>query len=185
VDRDRQLALYQAGVEALWPGAPGVRLVWHYLRFDERRVSTRSREQMDALLRDTAALVDRIEAETDWSPTESRLCDWCPYWDLCPLRKHAWALGRKGKEEASLLPHPAPAAEEAAAAVDEGLALLARGGTPAGDLDRVKERLLAYARSTGATLLAGTAGSASVRPAEGDVRFLPRPVADGGGSGGA
>ncbi|NUN52593.1 MAG: PD-(D/E)XK nuclease family protein, partial [Planctomycetaceae bacterium] len=101
VDQDRQLALYQAGVERLWPGAPGVRLRWHYLRFDERLESVRSRERMEALLQDTAALVEAVESTREWTATPSALCAWCPYWDLCPEKRHDWLAGRA--------PHGGPA----------------------------------------------------------------------------
>ncbi len=32
--------------------------------------------------------LDRFEAATEYEPHESPLCDWCPYWDLCPVKKH-------------------------------------------------------------------------------------------------
>ena len=171
-DRDRQLALYQAGVENLWPGAPGVRLVWHYLRFDERLVSVRTREQMEATLRDTAAVVDAVENETSWPPTVSKLCGWCPYWDLCPEKKHEWALRQKGREEPSLLPSPAPEAEAAARALEEAVAALRRGKVAKADLAAAKERLLAYSRATGATTVAGPSGTARIH--DGRVRLQPR-----------
>ena len=33
-------------------------------------------------------IIDRIEAEREFAPHESALCNWCPYWDLCPVKKH-------------------------------------------------------------------------------------------------
>jgi putative RecB family exonuclease len=182
VDQDRQLALYQAGIEKTWPGAPGVRLVWHFLRFDERLVSTRSREQMAELLRKTAGLVDEVEAEAAWKPTVSRLCSWCPFWDLCPEKKHEWALLQKGREEPSLLPSPTPAAEEAAAALADAVAALLRGKAAGEDLARARERLLAYARATGAAAVVGPAGRARILPGE-QVRIYPagRDPAEPGG----
>lgn len=170
VDRDRQLALYQAGVERLWPGAPAVRLVWHYLRFDERLESARTREQIESLLGETARLVDDVEAETSWSPTVSRLCAWCPYWDLCPEKHHEWALLQKGREEPSLLPSPAPAAEAAARALEDAVAAL-RGGR-AEELEKARERLRQYGRSTGAANVSGPCGSARIRGD--DVQIVPQ-----------
>jgi RecB family exonuclease len=172
VDRDRQLALYQAGVEGMWPGAPGVRLVWHYLRFDERLVSTRSREQMEAVLGETARVVDEVEAETLWSPTVSRLCTWCPYWDLCPEKKHEWALLQKGREEPSLLPSPAPAAEAAARALEDAVAALRRGRDAEDDLEDARERLRQYGLSTGAASVTGPGGTARIRGDQ--VRIYPK-----------
>ncbi len=183
VDQDRQLALYQAGIEKAWPGAPGVRLVWHFLRFDERLVSTRSPEQMAEMLRETAALVDGVEAEGAWKPTVSRLCGWCPYWDLCPEKKHEWALLQKGREEPSLLPSPTPAAEDAAAALPDAEAAVRGRGDAAAGLASARERLLAYARATGATTIVGPEGRARILPGE-QVRIYPAAPASAAPGGG-
>jgi len=88
LDRDRQLGLYQIGVQTLWPEAKEVRLIWHLVAFDLEMMSRRSPEALEALKRDIAGLIDRIEAEQEYAPHESGLCNWCAYWDLCPLKKH-------------------------------------------------------------------------------------------------
>lgn len=94
LDRDRQLALYQIalhqnalyknGSDGRYAQGPGIRLVWHYLLFDQVRVSTRSEEQLDGLRHETLALVTRIEAEQAFEPKPSALCSWCEYNRLCP-----------------------------------------------------------------------------------------------------
>lgn len=165
-DQDRQLALYQAAAEAMWPGAPGMRLVWHYLRFDERLVSTRSREQIAALLRETARLVEAVEAESDWRPTVSHLCSWCPYWDLCPEKMHEWALRQKGPAEPSLLPHPTPAAEDASRALEDAVEAMRRRREAEAALEDARQRILAYAKVTGAAAVSGPSGIARVRLGE-------------------
>lgn len=88
VDSDPQLALYQVGVQTLWPEAKEVRLVWHYVAFDMEMRSARTPEAIGALKTEIMALIDRVEATTEFEPCESALCDWCPYWDLCPAKKH-------------------------------------------------------------------------------------------------
>jgi putative RecB family exonuclease len=90
IDEDRQLALYQIGVQALWPEARerGVRLVWHEVAFDVEMRSTRTPESLDRLRAGLGALIDRIEAETEFPLHESALCSWCAYPDLCPARKN-------------------------------------------------------------------------------------------------
>jgi putative RecB family exonuclease len=88
LDRDRQLGLYQIGVQSLWPEAKEVRLIWHLVAFDLEMKSRRTPEALEELKKDIAGLIDRIEAETEFEPRESALCNWCPYWDLCPLKKH-------------------------------------------------------------------------------------------------
>jgi putative RecB family exonuclease len=42
LDKDRQLALYQIGVQKLWPEAREVRLVWHLAAFDMEMRSVRT-----------------------------------------------------------------------------------------------------------------------------------------------
>ena len=84
LDADRQLALYQLGYEAKHGRDAPVRLVWHYLQRDQVRVSTRTREQLDALCGETVALIDRIESERDFAPKPSALCSWCEHNDVCP-----------------------------------------------------------------------------------------------------
>jgi hypothetical protein len=88
VDNDRQLALYQIGVQKKWPDVKNIRLIWHYLAFDTELVSYRASEAISNLVQDTKSLIDEIELAQDFPPKESGLCDWCEYPDLCPLRKH-------------------------------------------------------------------------------------------------
>jgi len=88
LDRNRQLGLYQIGVQTLWPEAKEVRLVWHLVAFNLEMTSRRTAQALEGLRGEIAGLIDRIEAEQEFEPRESALCDWCPYWDLCPLKKH-------------------------------------------------------------------------------------------------
>jgi len=88
LDKDRQLALYQVGIQKLWPDAKEVRLIWHLVAFDVEMRSARTPEALEALKKELGELIDRIEAEREFPPHESALCGWCPYWDLCPVKKH-------------------------------------------------------------------------------------------------
>lgn len=88
LDEDRQLAVYQVGVQKLWPEAKEVRLVWHLVAFDMEMRSARTQEALEALKTGIMRLIDRVEATSVFEPHESGLCDWCPYWDLCPAKKH-------------------------------------------------------------------------------------------------
>lgn len=90
-DADRQLALYQIGVEKSFRGAKSVELVWHYLRHDKEIRSRRTKEQIDALKTETIALIDNIEKATaldNFPARESALCNWCEFQEMCPKRKH-------------------------------------------------------------------------------------------------
>ena len=85
IDVDRQLALYQLAVEATWPDAKEVELVWHYLAFGKEFRSRRTPKALEGLKRSTITVIDRIEADTEFTPIKSSLCRWCAYQDICPL----------------------------------------------------------------------------------------------------
>ncbi len=87
IDADRQLALYQLGVERVWPDVEEVELVWHFLAFEKELRSRRTSEALDRLKSTTIALIDRIEADTEFKPIKSTLCHWCAYQDICPVWK--------------------------------------------------------------------------------------------------
>jgi len=91
-DEDRQLALYQIGVQNAWPDAKNVRLIWHYVVFDKEMISTRSNEHLETLKDRIVTLIDRIESTKEFLPKESNLCEWCVYPDICPKRKHLYKV---------------------------------------------------------------------------------------------
>ncbi|MBW2274494.1 MAG: PD-(D/E)XK nuclease family protein [Deltaproteobacteria bacterium] len=84
LDVDRQLALYQIGLEKRFGPDQPMRLVWHYLQQGKRVSSTRSPEQLDALRADTIGVIERVEAEEEFSTRRGKLCDWCEYKVYCP-----------------------------------------------------------------------------------------------------
>ena len=49
--------------------------------------SSRTPEALEKLEAELEGLIDRIEAEREYAPHESALCDWCAYQDLCPAKK--------------------------------------------------------------------------------------------------
>jgi putative RecB family exonuclease len=84
LDGDRQLALYQIGIQQTSPDAEHVDLVWHYLAFDRTLRSSRSEEQLDCVRTETIGLIDRIESTSEFEAKPGPLCRWCEYRDLCP-----------------------------------------------------------------------------------------------------
>lgn len=113
-DRDRQLALYQIGIQKMWDNTEKVELIWHYLLFDEEVKSVRKKSDLQKLKAETIQLIDQVEMaiETgDFPFRESALCDWCAFFDICPAKKHL----------AQVLPLPPKEFKE-----DEGVALADR-----------------------------------------------------------
>ena len=88
VDQDRQLALYQIGVQQEFRDATQIRLVWHYMAFDKTLLSERNQQQLEELQLSTVELIRQIESAKEFPPHKSALCDWCEFQDICPLWKH-------------------------------------------------------------------------------------------------
>ncbi len=96
-DSDRQLALYQIGVQEMFNDAREVELVWHYLVHDKEIRSRRMQDDLLKLKSEIIALietVERAEEEYDFPAIESKLCDWCEYQSLCPQRMHIVKTGQ-------------------------------------------------------------------------------------------
>lgn len=88
LDGDRQLGLYQIGVKERFSDAKEISLIWHYLIFDKEFTSTRSDTQLKDLRKEVLSLIKTIEKDTKFSPSETKLCDWCEYPEYCPAKKH-------------------------------------------------------------------------------------------------
>jgi putative RecB family exonuclease len=88
--QDRQLSLYQMAVQARFPDARAIRLVWHYLVFSRQLVSSRTEAEIEGHRVRTMRLIDTIEAAHDFPARESALCRWCDYRDICPAQKDAY-----------------------------------------------------------------------------------------------
>lgn len=112
LDEDRQLALYQIGLEQTYSDAREVELVWHYLVFNKTLRSRRTRESLDKLRDETMRLIDSIESETEFRPRPGPLCRWCDYAELCPeAPEEARAVARSRAPLVAEAP-PLPAMEQ-------------------------------------------------------------------------
>ncbi|HET6278771.1 MAG TPA: PD-(D/E)XK nuclease family protein [Candidatus Polarisedimenticolia bacterium] len=108
--RDRQLSFYEMGVRSRYPDAREVRLIWHYLAFDQTLVSRRTAAELDEHRRRTMQLIDTIEATADHPAKESALCRWCDYRDICPVQQDQYRAEMAAAGEA---PSGPPAAVSA------------------------------------------------------------------------
>jgi RecB family exonuclease len=155
LDKDRQLALYQIGVQKLWPDVKQVRLIWHEVAFDVEMMSMRTPEALEALKKEIGELIDRIEAATEYEPHESPLCDWCPYWDLCPVKKHLVKIEAlaedKWKDEPGVVIVDAYAERWRK---KKELDTEIKGVE--GELDEIKDAAIAFAEKEGVQVIAGT-----------------------------
>ncbi|NLX15249.1 MAG: PD-(D/E)XK nuclease family protein [Phycisphaerales bacterium] len=158
LEADRQLALYQIGVQRQWPNVKAVELIWHYVRFDVELRSMRTEKQLRELEAQTIRQIEDIESRTgeeDFPPCESRLCDWCGFQELCPVRCH--------QARTSTLPRNR-------FLKDSGVKLINRHARLTAQIDElneqiealrterheVNEALLAYARREGLEVIVGS-----------------------------
>jgi putative RecB family exonuclease len=154
-DNDRQLGLYQIGIQKKWPDIKKARLIWHYLAFDRELISSRSDEAISELVLETTRLIDEIDSATDFPPKESGLCDWCEYPDLCPMRKHFYTV--------EALPVNEYLNEPGVVLVNRYADLKGKAGEIDEEMTKVKEALIDYARREQVEVIKGSNRMVRVR----------------------
>jgi len=147
-DADRQLALYQLGVKRKWPWVEKFKLVWHYVAFDLEITSTRTPEQLEQLKQEIRRLINQIEADREFLPRESVLCQWCAFWDYCPLKKHEATLEK--------LPANEYLNEEGVVLVNKYIDYLNQKKEAEAELEKLREAIIEYARKNGLTKVLGS-----------------------------
>jgi len=86
LDNDRQLALYAIGIKNLFEQAKDVHLIWHFLAFNEKRISKRTDEQLNQLKQEIIQLINKIESTTEFPSCPSMLCKWCGFRSYCKFK---------------------------------------------------------------------------------------------------
>ena len=107
------------------------------------------------MVTNTTQLIDHIQADIEYAPKESALCDWCEYPDLCPLRKHLYIVEN--------LPPNKFLTEPGVALVNKYAELKQKAGDIDRDMEQVREALLDYARRENVSIIAGSDHKARIR----------------------
>lgn len=84
IENDRQLALYSMAIKDLYGKENDISLIWHYLSFNQKIFSKRTKKQLDELRNETIDLIKKIENNDEFEPNPSILCKWCEYRITCP-----------------------------------------------------------------------------------------------------
>src|SRR5262245_42831607 len=155
LDQDRQLALYQIGVQHAWPEAQRVQLVWHYLAHDLELRSERTPGQLDAVRRDVLALVGRIERDEEFATSVGQHCDWCSYKPVCPAWRHV--------VETAALPPERFRQDAGVQLVDRYAELKGEARRIEAEVEEVEGKLVAFAEQEGLERIGGTARAVSVK----------------------
>lgn len=95
LDNNLQMGLYQHAVNFLWPQFDKIELKQIYLRQGIAMSTVMSQDKLDELKQDSINLILEIEQagrDDDFPVKESALCDYCPYFELCPAKRHRRAL---------------------------------------------------------------------------------------------
>lgn len=85
IENDRQLGLYSLAIEEEFGSDKEITLIWHYLAFNRKIHSKRTKPQLEKLKKETIELINRIETAENFPPKKSYLCSWCEYKEICPL----------------------------------------------------------------------------------------------------
>lgn len=155
IDKDRQLALYQLAVRDMWPDVKQVDLVWHYLVFGKELRSRRTPKQLEGLKQETMARIKTIEADSDFRPRESALCDWCPYPPYCPAKRHEFMMSELSPEKY--------AKESGVTLVNKYAELETKKDEIERELEQVKAALIAYAKEKEIEIIKGSDHRVMVR----------------------
>ena len=155
IDNDWQLGFYQLGIKKKWPDIKNIRLIWHYLAFDRELVSSRSKKSTTKLADNAIKLIDEIESAQDFPPTESGLCQWCEYPDLCPMRKHPYRV--------EALPVNEYLNETGVALVNKYAELKERASEIEEEMGKVREAIVDYARREQVEVIKGSQSRARVK----------------------
>jgi putative RecB family exonuclease len=102
VDKDKQLALYTIAIKRMYPSVKKVDLVWHFLESGLEMRSTRSDKDLEELEKEVVRAIQEIERKTivnDFPTSESALCGWCSFKEICPAKSHSFKLKQLSPNE--------------------------------------------------------------------------------------
>lgn len=88
IETDRQLALYSIAVKEFFGEDKKICLIWHYLNFDKKICSRRTKEQLEKLKNEILEIIKEIEFEREFQYSKSPLCDWCEFKSICTAWKN-------------------------------------------------------------------------------------------------
>ena len=158
-DEDRQLAMYSIWVKDKFKDAKSVKLVWHMLAFNKEAVSERTDEQLKKLEDETIALIRKIEQatkENDFPTNVTALCDYCGYKSQCPSFKHKLEI--EAVEEVKKFKE-----DDGVKFVDRFSEIKTRLKELENEEDKLKEDLIAFAKSKGIDIIYGSNMKCSVK----------------------
>ncbi|MBC7128920.1 MAG: PD-(D/E)XK nuclease family protein [Thermoplasmatales archaeon] len=90
MENDPQLAIYALSLKYFYD-IEDVELVWHFLAFNkEIRIRKSNYEDARKNLIDKINKIERAIKENEFPTSESSLCNYCEYQQICPIFRHKW-----------------------------------------------------------------------------------------------
>lgn len=157
-DSDRQLAMYSFWVRDKFRDAKSVKLVWHMLAFNKEVVSERTEEQLKKLMDDVVSKIKEIEAEKEFAPKVSALCNYCGYRYICPAFKHKVQLEKREEESKKKFKE-----DEGLKLVDEFSEIKRKKKELEEREEELKDNLIEFAKEFGLEIVYGSNTKASVK----------------------
>ncbi|MFH1431740.1 MAG: PD-(D/E)XK nuclease family protein [archaeon] len=148
-DTDEQLALYAIGVKNRYEDAKKVKLVWHYLAFNKAVEVFRTDNELEATKDSVTRKIGVIEdaqKKSNFLPNESKLCLWCEYQRICPVKKHRFLTD----------PEPKEAEKESAAELADHYAHLKNKQSEINEkIEVIRNRLIEYSKKNNLSAVDG------------------------------
>jgi len=161
-DESRQLALYQIYVEDNYKDAKEIVLIWHFLLDNREVTSKRSKQDIASLKKELLASIKQIEADNEFKPQESKLCDWCEFAEICPAKKHGIELEKKEKNE-YLKDSGLVLVGKYANLYEEKEKIEAKVEAVEAEIDKLKEAIIAFAKKKDMSVVQGKEYRVSVK----------------------
>ncbi len=158
-DSDRQLAMYSIWVRDKFKDAKSVKLVWYMLAFNKEVISERNPEQEKKLQDEVMNLIKKIEQatkENNFPTNVTPLCDYCGFKSQCPSFKHKLEI--EAVEEVKNFKE-----DDGVKFVDKFSEIKMKLAELRDEEDKLKEDLIAFAKSKGIDIIYGSNMKCSVK----------------------
>jgi putative RecB family exonuclease len=164
LNEDRQMGLYHIGVKHLWPDFERIELKQLFLRQGCAMTAMMDTDKLEEIRYGAFQKILEIERavrEDSFPPTESPLCDWCVYFELCPAKRHKLALEDEISDEFD--------AERGERLADEYLALYGEKKRLESRLAALRDDIIKYCTEADITSVGGRKGSLKLSLSEGEA----------------
>lgn len=146
-DKDLQLSIYALGLLSFWPKLEpkNIDLSLYFLKPGLRVTSKRTPNQLEKTKQEIKGSITKI-IKSDFTPTPSRLCDWCGYRRRCPVWHDYYIQTNLTGRKVSLL-------------VDEYFALQKKDYQLNQRLKEIKEQINDYCKKNSIAQISGKTGT--------------------------